>query len=197
MNFTFSEVIDKNLLQKIFEFRYKIFLEIYPEYLTTSGFTNTQEFDKYDEYSENLAIFDEDGNVCASVRLIHSSPIGYPTENSMTFNKNNFQREKLAEVSRIFIDKKYRSIKSTKIILDNLKKFMYVRMMQLNIEYSYGSLEKNFLRLLKILKMCYHTLEEEQICGCFGSRYPCILYTKQLGDDNPELIKLWERKCEI
>lgn len=194
MNLTFLEVTEKDLLKKVFEFRYKIFLEIYPEYLNNQDFTDYEECDKYDPYSIHFAGLDKYGNVRATVRLIHNSPIGYPTENNMTFDKNQFQRDKLAEMSRIFVDKNFRNMQSTKNIIYEVKKFMFVKMMQLGVEYSYGSLEESFLRLLKIYKMCYHTLSNKQSHGFFGSRYPCVLYTKQLGADNPEFIKLWENK---
>lgn len=193
MNFTFLEVTDENLLQKVFAFRYKIFLEIYPHYLQNLNLANNLEYDKYDAYSTHFAALDEDGFVCATVRLIHNSPIGYPTQNGMVFKYDMFDRSKLAEMSRIFIDAKYRNIQTTKRIIEEVKKFMYVKMLKIGIEYSYGSLEKRFLRLLRIYKMRYHVIGEAQMHGEFGLRYPCILYTKELGCDNPELIKLLEK----
>ena len=196
MNFTFLEVKDNNMLEKVFEFRYKVISETYQEYLKNSTFKDGKEYDKYDAYSIHFAALDESGEVCATVRLIYNSPLGYPTENSMIFDNSMFERDKLGELSRIFVDSKYRSVQTTKIIIQEVKKFMYLRMMQLDIEYTYGSLEKSFLRLLGIYKMCYHTIGEIQIHEHVGSRYPCILYTKQLGLDNPELIKLWEKQHE-
>ncbi|OHE04767.1 MAG: GNAT family N-acetyltransferase [Sulfurimonas sp. RIFOXYD12_FULL_33_39] len=191
MNFTFLEIIDYSMLQKVFEFRYKVFLEIYPQYLQNSGFTDNIEYDRYDSYAIHFAALDEKNAVCATVRLIHHSPIGYPTENGMIFDKNMFERDKLAEMSRIFVDAKYRNLKTTKLIIEEVKKFMYVKMLKLGIEYSYGSLEKSFLRLLRIYKMRYDIIGEVQNHGEFGLRYPCILYTKVLGNDNPELLKFW------
>jgi len=196
MNFTFLEAQSDDMLKKVFAFRYKIFLEMFPEYLQEHSLPNNKECDKYDSYSIHFTALDEDGEVCATVRLIHNSPLGYPTENGMVFNHEMFERDKLGELSRIFVDPKYRSIQTTKIIIQEVKKFMYLRMMKLGIEYTYGSMEKNFLRLLDIYKMHYNTLSEKQEHGYFGSRYPCILYTKQLGLDNPELIKLWEKQHE-
>ena len=196
MGFTFFEVKDSDTLEKVFEFRYKILLEIYPEYIECLSFVDKKEYDKYDKYSVNFAAKDENNDICASVRLIHNSPFGYPTENSMTFDKDMFDRDKLGEMSRIFVDSKYRNIKTTKIIIEEVKKFMYVKMMELGIEYTYGSLEKSFLRLLKMYKMNYSTIGNRQMHKHVGLRYPSILYTKQLGSDNPELIKLWEKQIE-
>ncbi len=197
MNFTFLEVTNCDMLEKVFEFRYKILLEIYPEYIEKSFLKDNKDSDKYDLYSIHFAALDEDGEVCATVRLIYNSPIGYPTENGMIFDKDMFDRDKLGEMSRIFIDTKYRNMKNTKIIIEQLKKMSYFKMIDLGIAYSYGSLETNFLRLLRIYKMCYTTVGKGQEHGYFGLRYPCILYTKQLGTDNPELIELWKKHNEV
>lgn len=196
MSFTFLEVNDNDLLEKVFEFRYKIFLEIYPEYLKKSGFTDNKEYDKYDPHSTHFVALDDNNEVCATVRLIYNSPIGYPTENSMVFNNDMFSRDKLGEMSRIFVDAKSRNIKTTNIILHGLKKLMYLRLMSLGIEYTYGSLEASFFRLLGICKINYKTIGEEQTHEDFGSRIPSILYTNTLGSDNPELIRLWEIENE-
>lgn len=188
MNFTFLEVKSSDMLEKVFAFRYKILLKIYPEYLEKSGLSDKKEYDKYDPYSIHFAALDAEGNICATVRLIHSSPLGYPTENSMLFDNSMFERDKLGEMSRIFVDAKYRSIVTTKVIIEEFKKFIYAKMMKLGILYTYGSLETNFLRLLRICKMNYHTIGEKQKHEYFGLRYPSVLYTKELGEDNPKLL---------
>ena len=194
VHFIFLEVTDKELLDKVFAFRYKVFMEIYPEYIKQLGITDAKEHDKYDPYAIHFAALDENEEVCATVRLIYHSPIGYPTENSIQFDNSIFERDKLGEMSRIFVDKKYRSIKNTKIIIQAVKEFMYIRMMQEDIAYTYGYLEESFLRLLKIYKMPYHPIGEKQKHQEFGVRYPCILYTEELGTANPEFIQLWEQK---
>ncbi len=197
MNFTFLEVTDCDMLEKVFAFRYKIFLEMFPEYLQTYSLPDKKERDKYDPYSIHFAALDENNEVCATIRLIHNSPLGYPTENGMVFDKNKFDKDKLGEMSRIFIGDKYRNIKTTKIIMQGLKKLMYFKMMELGIEYAYGSTEKSFLRLLRIYKIPYHSIGEEQEHGYFGSRLPSVLYTEQLGNDNPELIEMWKKNNEV
>lgn len=197
MDFTFLEVKDSALLEKVFAFRYKVLLEIYPRYIETSGFSDNKEYDKYDAYSAHFAVIDNECQVCATVRLIYNSPIGYPTENSMIFDNGMFERDKLGEMSRIFVDEKYRNIKTTMGIMDGLKKLMYSKMMELGIEYTYGSLEESFLRLLRIYKITYITIGEKQEHKPFGFRYPSILYTKQLGTDNPHIIELSEAQSAL
>lgn len=199
MNFTFLEVSDKELLERVFAFRYKIFLEIYPKYLEISGFTEPKEHDKYDKYSVHFAALDKEGEVCATVRLIHHSPIGYPTENSMTFDNTMFERDKLGEMSRIFVDAKYRNIQTTKKIIQEVKTFMYIKMMKFGIDYTYGSLEYSFLRLLRIYKMNYEIIGKKQKYENVdvGFRYPSILYTERLGLDNPDIVELYRSGYDI
>ncbi|WP_297482469.1 GNAT family N-acyltransferase [Sulfurimonas sp.] len=194
INFTFLEVTNKELLEKVFAFRYKILMETYPGYVKKVGITNAKEHDKYDQYAIHFAALDEEKEICATVRLIYHSPVGYPTENSTQFDNSMFERDKLGEMSRIFVDKKYRSIKNTKIIIQAVKEFMYIKMMQEGIEYTYGYLEESFLRLLKIYKMPYHPIGAIHHDENIGLRYPCILYTEELGKANQELIKLWKQK---
>ncbi len=194
INFTFLEVTDKELLDKVFAFRYQVLEEVYPKYLQEVGIIGVKEYDKYDSYAVHFAALNEEKKVCATVRLIYHSPVGYPTENSTQFDNSKFERDKLGEMSRIFVDKKYRSIKNTKIIIQAVKEFMYVKMMQKGIEYTYGYLEESFLRLLKIYKMPYHPVGSIHEDENLGLRYPCILYTEELSTANPEFIKLREQK---
>ena len=197
MNFTFLEVNNEELLEDVYAFRFKIVKEIQPDYLSKEDFTNAKEYDKYDPYSVHFVALDEEGKICATVRLIYRSPIGYPTESNAKFDNSMFCRNKLGEMSRIFVDKKYRNMKTTKIIIEAVKRYMYIKMMQEGIEYTYGYLEKSFLRLLKIYKMPYHPIGEMQKHKLLGWRFPCILYTQELGNENPELIQLWEDTCAV
>ncbi|MBU1658285.1 GNAT family N-acetyltransferase [bacterium] len=194
MDFRFLEVKDSELLKKVFAFRYKIVFNEYQEYIQANNLQNEQEIDIYDEYAVQFAVLDEDGEICATVRLIHNSPLGYPTEESLVFDKDVFERDKLGEMSRIFIDTKYRDLKTTKKIIHHLKEPLYTKMMELGIKYSYGSLEGSFLRLLKMFKIHYDTIGEEQIHKFMCKRYPCILYTQVLGDENPEIIENWNKQ---
>ncbi len=192
MDFRFLEV-DKNdteMLEKVFAFRYKIFLEIYPEYLIDSNCIDNKESDEYDQYATQFIALDNNDNIAATLRLIHHCPHGYPTENCMNFNTDKFEKEKLGELSRIFIDPKYRNFKTTKKIIYELKKSIYLKMSELGIEYTYGSLEPSFIRLLKMNNMNYEIIGEKQLHGQLGLRYPCILNTKKLENDNKEFIDL-------
>lgn len=196
MDFRFLEVKENELLDKVLAFRYKIINETasFQIYAQKNNFPDKKESDIYDPYSVHFVALNEDDEVCATVRLIYNSAEGYPLENCMKFDNTSFERDKLGELSRIFIDAKYRSMQTTKSIIHHLNKLIYIKMMELGIEYTYGALEPKFLRLLKMFKMNYEVLAEKQMHGQMGLRYPCILYTRRLGFDNPEFIVLWKER---
>ncbi|WP_200763932.1 GNAT family N-acyltransferase [Nitrosophilus alvini] len=195
--FRFVEADTEELLDKVFRFRCKIMCEE-KKFLDINDFPDKKERDKYDEYAIQFAALDENDEVCACVRLIHHSPIGYPTENNLEFDKEKykFDREKLCEVSRIFIDKKYRNMKDTKVLMEFVKKYVYFKMKDFGIEYSYGALENNFIKLLNIFKIPYKKIG---IGKEFYSvlRYPCIMYVEDLENINPGLLEEWERQRDV
>lgn len=190
MSFTFLEVKDKNLLEDTFAFRYKVMntTDIFESYIQDKDFPDDKESDIYDPFSIHFVALNQSSEVCATIRLIHNCPHGYPTE-QMSFNKDMFDRDKLGEISRIFIDERYRDFKNTKIIIYNFNKLLYSKLIELNIEYTYGALKSNLIRLLKINKVSYEKLTEMQVLGTMGLRYPCILYTKKFAEDNPEFLQ--------
>ena len=192
MDFRFLEV-DKNdteMLEKVFAFRYKVIstTEMFKEYFENNKFDDNKEHDEYDEYSIHFIALDKNDEIAATLRLIHHCPHGYPTENCMKFDTDMFERDKLGELSRIFIDSNYRNIKIAKIMLYSLTKLAYSRMLKHNIEYTYGALEPRFIRLLKMSNMNYEIIGEKQLHGKMGLRYPCILNTKRLAKDNNHYI---------
>ncbi len=195
-SFSFFEVTDGVMLDKVFEFRYKVLRDskIFQDYFSEIESLDCKEHDKYDPYSVNFVVVNQDGEVSATMRLIYHSPIGYPTENDMSFDNGMFERDKLGEMSRIFIDAKYRDMNRTKVILQGLKELMYNKFVKLGIEYTYGALEPRFIRLLKMYNMRYEIIGEKQMHGKMGLRFPCILYTKRLGDDNPDIVVLWTKQ---
>ncbi|MGB6019318.1 MAG: hypothetical protein WBF77_06950 [Sulfurimonadaceae bacterium] len=59
-------------------------------------------------------------------------------------------------------------------------------MIDLNIAYTLGALEKPFFRLLNILHFPYKRIGDLQ--SYVGQRYPSILYTNELRAANTELF---------
>ena len=188
MSYQFIEVSSKEQLEKVFAFRYQIVCEKLGV-IELENCQANQEIDEYDPYSIHFAAFDEAEEVLACVRLIHHSPIGYPTTNNMEYDTVtwNFDSERLGEFSRIFVSPKLRSIEKLKPLFNSLKVIVSSKMEELHISYTYGALEKPFLRLLKILHFPYRRIGDIQTY--VGQRYPCIMYTDELITANPEIFK--------
>lgn len=189
MSYQFIEVTTEDQLEKVYAFRYEIVCEKLGVF-ELEGCEPNRETDEYDAYSEHFAAFDEDGEVIACTRLIHHCPIGYPTDNNMQTNidKLQFEADKFAELSRIFIAKELRNRKDTKTLIEGLKIIGYMKMSALGIGYTYGALEKPFLRLLNMYNLPYQPIGEEQ--HYITPRYPCLLYTNDLEAKNPELVQV-------
>lgn len=187
MSYQFIEVTTQDQLEKVFAFRY----EIVCEKLGVSeleGCEPNRETDEYDAYSDHYAAFDEEGEVIACTRLIHHSPIGYPTTNNMSYDSDiwQFEQEKLGEFSRIFVSPKIRSIQQLRPLFDSLKVVGYSKIEEHGIAYTLGALEKSFFRLLGMLQFPYKRIGDLQ--SYITPRYPCIMYTDEAVAINPELF---------
>ena len=189
MSYQFIEVSSQEQLEKIFAFRYDILNEREETRVLLKDCESGCETDEYDAYSVHFAAFDEAGEVVACYRLIHHSPIGYPTTNHMSYDRDtwHFESEELGELSRIFVSPRIRGIQKLRPLFDTLKIITCEKMADLNISYTLGTLEKPFFRLLHILHFPYHRIGDIQTH--FGQRYPCVLYTDELRNANPELFK--------
>jgi len=189
MSYQFKEVSSKEQLDKVFAFRYEILEEREETRILLKDCEKGREIDKYDAYAVHFAAFDEADEIVAYVRLIHHSPIGYPTTNNMNYDSDNwhFDPELLGEFSRIFVSPRLRSIPTLMPLFDTLKIVICDKMDELKISYTLGALEKSFFRLLHMLDFPYHRIGDFQ--SYLGHRYPSILYTDELKMANLELCK--------
>lgn len=196
MQYSFIHCTDEDSLNKIHRFRYKIMHE---ELGWIESNTNIKERDAYDDYCDQFAILDNEGEVCATVRLIHHSPIGYPTERflDLTQLKYQFIKNQLSEMSRIFIDSKHRNMRETKIFLISLaKSLVYEKMKEHGIEYCYGMMEKRFIRLVNMFNIPYKPIGKLQK-DYDKFKYPSMMFVKELEKLNPELEKYWNKNKKI
>ncbi len=196
MKYHFIYVTDKKTLDKVHRFRYKV---MHKELGWIKSNINGKEKDAYDDYCDQFAILNYENEICATVRLIHHSPIGYPTEKflDLTQSKYQFDRDKLAEMSRIFIDPKHRNMRETKIFLNALaKSLVYEKMKENGIEYCYGMMEQKFIKLVNMFKIPYQPIGElQQEYDKF--KYPSIMLVKELEKLNPQLERYWLKHKKI
>ncbi len=196
--FYFFEVIDENMLDRIYRFRYEIVCEELG-FFDKSLYKDKRERDKYDDYSTHFVALDDRCNIVATTRLIHHSPIGYPTTEHLQINKDveallTLYKHSLGEVSRVFIAKKYRNMHDTKYIMTRfIKEKVYFKMKDVGVEYAYSAMEKRLVRLLRMFKIDFAIIGALQE-GYGSPRYPCLLDVKKLERDNPVLLQRYEER---
>jgi N-acyl-L-homoserine lactone synthetase len=198
MRYRFLHVTNEEILDKIHRFRYKVYEEMDWLESTPVG-KNGKETDDYDKYCEQFAILNYDWEICATVRLIHHSPIGYPTEKFLDLEQPQYQydKDKLSEMSRIFIDPKHRNMRETRIFLNVFaKSLVYEKMKEYGIEYCYGMMEPTFIKLVNLFKIPYQPIcELKKVYNKL--KHPSILYVKELEKQNPQLEKYWETHKKV
>ena len=189
MKYHFLVVDNEELLNKVYRFRYKIYCEE-SNALDPRNYPDKKEMDSYDIYSDHFAVFDSEDKICATMRLIHHSPIGYPTANYLEFDKaiHCYHTDKIAEMSRIFIDAKHRNMRETKIFINGIVKGLaYPKIKQYGIEYCYGALESRFLKLVNMFRIPYHSIGDAQL-NYGKNRHPSLLSIRELEEQNPDLL---------
>lgn len=192
MQYQFLHVTDRELLDRVYRFRYKIWCE---ELGYIAPNSEKKEQDVYDDYSDQFAILDSNDEICATMRLIHHSPIGYPTEKFLKLDDETkiYRRDRLGEMSRIFLNPKNRNLRDTKILINAIvKSLAYIKIKEHGISYCYGAVDPTFLKLINMFKIPYVPIADTGIYNG-AKRYPVILYTNALEYQNPQLIKQWNR----
>ena len=195
--FYFFEVLDENMLERVYRFRYDIVCE-------ELGFFDKNELrietDKYDPFSTHFVALDENCEIVATTRLIHHSPIGYPTEEHLKIHEpvkallDTYKRDKLAEISRVFIAKNHRNMSDTRyIILNFIVDKIYPKVKDFGIEYCYSAMEKKFVRLLRMFHIYYDIIGPLQD-GYGSPRYPCLLSIARLEKEFPNILEAYERR---
>jgi N-acyl-L-homoserine lactone synthetase len=133
-----------------------------------------------------MVALDTKGKICATTRLILNSPIGFPTPNNMICNIKEDPKLNFAELSRVFVSKEVRGLKSSKTILYNLSCLSFYFIKKHNIDYIYAGLEKEFLKLLKLIKINFRVIGKP--VEYYGNRYPCISSSRDFIGFDMDLI---------
>jgi N-acyl-L-homoserine lactone synthetase len=185
----FVEVQDQELLEKIYRFRYFIACEELGVY-KKEDYPDGIESDEYDAYAVHFAASDEKGEVASCVRLIHHSPVGYPTQNILDVDLSAFDLDPqdVGEISRIFIRPDCRNLKASREIFIRFKIMLCHKMKELGLKYTMGSLEYRFYRLLQRYKFPYEIIGESAVYAG-RERFPVLLSTDRLREANRELCE--------
>lgn len=92
-------------LQKSFALRYQVYCEE-RKFLSASAFPQKLEFDRYDAHSAHFGVLCSKGDLLASVRLVYNSGAGFPMEEYWDDVIPEWQRETMAEISRLVVPRR-------------------------------------------------------------------------------------------
>ncbi|PIQ89459.1 MAG: hypothetical protein COV72_02840 [Candidatus Omnitrophica bacterium CG11_big_fil_rev_8_21_14_0_20_42_13] len=184
--FKFQLIKSKELLDEIYRLRFEVYVKengFIPEKDCPGG----KEMDKFDAYSMHFAALDENGRLAGTARLVLNSAHGFPLEEHcrqrLLIQDEDFPREKLAEVSRCVVDKKYRYSTGKNIpdgissgILTPLVHGLYMagyhESKHRNITYWCAAMETPLMRLLKTHGLGFFPMGKS--FDYYGEVTPCL-----------------------
>ncbi|WP_201353268.1 acyl-homoserine-lactone synthase [Hydrogenimonas urashimensis] len=179
----------EELLRKIYRLRYEVLCKEIKT-LDKSHYPDGLEKDRYDAYADHFAVLDEKGEMVGCFRLIYRSPIGFPTLNVMEMNDllEEIPAEKLCEISRITVDRRYRSIQTAIKIFKLIMLNGCPLMKREGMEYLLCAVEGNFYRLLRIANVPFEIIGEPKKY-LERYRYPALMSMEKLARKNPKYCK--------
>ena len=143
--FVFYTSEDEKELSEIYRLRYEVYCEEY-NYLKKENYLNKEESDEYDNESTHFILRDRKNEVVASVRLIMNSSLGFPIEKHFKIDLHVpvYNRDNLAEISRLIVSKKYRK----KFLLLALLKGIYAVVRHRHVTHVYAVLDEKLYPVL-------------------------------------------------
>ena len=180
------KVEDENLLEKIYRLRYEVLCEEIKT-LDRSQYPDGLEKDRYDSHADQYAILTEEGELVGCFRLIYRCPIGFPTLNVMDMNDllERIDGEKLCEISRITVDRRYRSLRTVMKIFRLIMRDGCPFMKREGMEYLLCAVEENLYRLLRMAGVPFRKIDEAKEY-LQRYRYPTLLSMEELARKHPE-----------
>ena len=200
---------DEVLMKEVYRIRYQV-------YCLECGFEDPKDYpdgmerDKYDPYAIHFLAMDENGPI-GTIRLIRDSYLKFPVEKHCKINMNsdNVPREKLGEISRLAVSKRYRRKVEDRTALPHLSdkeeglhdrrrhadislslyKMVYQESKKLGIKYWYTAMGRGLQRLLKKSNFVFDQIGDE--VDYHGPRTPFLGNIQKMGQavaaDRPEI----------
>ena len=109
MGFAVHKVSDDDRLRTVYRLRYKVYCEEWG-FERPEDYPDGLETDIFDKQSVHFLVENGTRRLVGTIRLILSSPEGFPLEKycELDININELPRESLAEISRLAISKEFR-----------------------------------------------------------------------------------------
>ena len=149
----FKEAKTEKELNLVFRLRYKIYLnENYIEPNKKGVFK-----DEYDLHSINFIVLKKNRPI-GITRLVLNSKVGFPTENLFNFNRPKIPRNKLAEISRVAIDKEFKGREG--LVMIGLVKMIYEYTEKLGLKYLYANMPEKLEKYCRSFGIKFIKLKE-------------------------------------
>ncbi|NPA29271.1 MAG: GNAT family N-acetyltransferase [Epsilonproteobacteria bacterium] len=145
------------------------------------SFPDGLEKDRYDDYSDYLAIFDDSDSAAACIRIVHHSPVGYPMEEIFgpVIERLPHPKEACGEVSRFFIRQDCRNLAFTHLFFEAVKEWYCQKSVQIGVYWTVSAVEETFLKLLNRHGYPFRKFGEgKRYAGKI--RFPALLSQKEL-----------------
>ena len=159
---------DGELYNRILRQRYDIYC-VEKGYLDYKNYPDKKELDKFDAYSDFIAVLDESGGLAASTRFVHHAPFEFSTPTLEAYRIDvrefGFAPEEAGEVSRSIISPQYRGLSDSKKITIAAHDLVYEISETLGIGVWFGAFEKSFLRLSNIFGIRYRGIGTPKAYG--------------------------------
>lgn len=180
---------DETLLEDIYRLRYRVLCEEI-ETLDRSDYPEGLEKDRYDEYADQYAILGEGGALIGCFRVIYGCPLGFPTLNVMEMNDllERIDAERICEISRITIDKRYRGLGTVMKIFKLIMIYGCPFMKREGMDHVLCAVEENLYRLLRMADVPFMKIgEAKEYLERY--RYPTLLSMDELAQKHPEFCR--------
>lgn len=189
--------------EQIYRLRYQVYCEE-RGWINASICSQNLEIDEYDRDSIHFIALDEDENVIGTIRLIRSAwlPLPIETRCHIKIDDAKVSRNRIAEVSRLVVDKKYQCrkpatnghrlkgyngnrpshapLRCSEIVL-GLYSIMFHEARRRNITLWYAAMEKSLLRLLHRCGFGFQPIGK--VVDYYGPVVPCMATVPEVVHD--------------
>jgi len=185
--FRFYTSEDRKELEELYKIRNSVYCEEY-KYIDPQNTHDGLEYDDWDAHSIHFIIRNGDNKIAATVRLILNSKLSFPIEKHFKFDVdvNHYNKDKIAEISRLIVAKKYRKHHLMFVLI----KGMYLFVKRNGISNVYSVMDDKLYPLLVKMGLPFRKIGKPSLYQ--GFTYPCILNVKELEDflraNNPRLF---------
>jgi N-acyl-L-homoserine lactone synthetase len=158
--------------------------------LESKDFPDGMEMDDYDRYAEHYLIYSRGGEVMGSFRLIYRCPLGLPSLKAYGLDDiaREIGEENICELSRIYIDPRFRSMENTLQLFTRIMVFGCRFMRRKKMTHALCAVEENLYRLIRLSRAPFKKVAEAKP-NYVRLRVPILLDMAELSEAQPRYCR--------